>query len=406
MTKNPFLKIALSSLLGLIICGIALSSGVWEIGPRLTAIDLWFSLRASLLHSQASLPSTMRQQAIFYWLSTVIAGFGLQVFMTIVAFNWRKVVGWSISAVIWAITLLSTLVLLIHYHAVVSGVMGMAFGSTVALASEVWFVVGELIRLRSNPAQELLQVEQRWLNVLNEAKEQKLSFSILAVHATPLASYEELQILQTELRGRDLIYPVQEGMFVLLWEITPEHTPRIASKLINVLQGYSTRTVQIGFASFPSDGENLKTLLVHATQALTSAKQIGGSLIVPFSSPASKEARAVLASWEGLLAESSNAQTPVVLMFFKTSQPLNLTVQSLIRKELRGRDLVTAFENGFYVFLWNATGEGSKIVCAKLQQVLASAKIANTPVLAFYPQDGKTLDELLAVLERQISSSQ
>ena len=400
MMKNPFFKIALSSLLGLVICGIALTAGVWETGPRLTAIDLWLSLRMTLINSPQGLPGAVRQQVIFGWLSMIIAGFALQVIVTIAAFNWRKILGWAISAVIWGITLASTLVLLISFHAMVSGVMWLAFGSAVALFSELWWIFGEISAQHSDPSKEMSRIEQRWSSILDEAQKQEQCFSILAVHANPPVSYEELQKLQTELRGRDMIYPVQNGLFVLLWEISPEYTLRLANKLQNVLQGYSTRQVQVGSASFPKDAENLKTLLSRASQALESARQIGGSAVVPFSLPASKDARSVLSSWEALLEEAAVAQTPVVLMFFKTSQPLSLTEHYSIQKELRGRDVVTVFENGFYVFLWNSTGEGGKIVASKLQRILSTAKIQSSPRMALFPQDGSSLDALLAVVSK------
>ncbi len=403
MIKTPSLKIILFSLFGLVISGISLTSGVWVIRPigrSLTAIDLWISL-STAFKSTELLAGSDRQQAIFIWLSLIIAAFILQVITTVLIFTWRKMAGWVISVILWILILLATVVLMAGYNAVVSGVMWLAFGSALALAGELWVIFGEVPFQQRDHAREMSKVEKRWSNTFDEAREQEQSFSILAVHASPPISPEEYQTLQTELRGRDLIYPVQNGMFVLLWQITAENTSLIAGKILNILEGNSTREVQIGSASFPTDGDDFLSLLAHAAQALQSAQQVGGSVVIPFSAPAAKGARGILAPWEGLLAEAAITQMPVSLLFFKTSHPISLVENHIIQKELRGRDLVAVFENGVYVFLWNTTLEGGQIVLTKLDQILAVAKIENQPVMAHFPEDGKNLAELLAALERE-----
>jgi hypothetical protein len=403
MNKNSFLKITISSLIGLLIGGAALTSGVWvlrTIGPSLTAIDLWLGLRTSL-NSPEILSNTWRQQEIYNWLSIIIGCFILQVITTILILNWRKVIGWGISLILWIVILLATGILMISYHAVVSGVMWLAFGCILALIGELWVILNEISFSRHDHLKELATVAQRWAKIIHKAQEQKKNFSILAIQTNPPVSFEELQKMQIELRGQDQIYTVQNGMYVLLWQISLENTPLMANKLLNVIQGFSTREVQIGYACYPADGDSMQNLLSHATQALKSAQVVGGSTIIPFSSPASKHERGVLAPWETLLSEAEHAKIPITTIFFKTSHPLSLSENYLIQKELRGRDMVTVFENGFYVFLWNTTGEGGQIVLAKLQQILSAENIDNQPVVALFPDDGKNLSDLLTSLDQK-----
>jgi hypothetical protein len=400
MNKNSFLKITVSSLLGLVICGFALTSSAWvirSIGPNLSAIDLWLGLRTSLNTSEV-LSNTWRQQAIYNWLSIIIGCFILQVFTTIFILNWRKVIGWGASIFLWIIILLATGILLVEYNAVVSGVMWLAFGCIVALVGEFWVIINEVSFSRHDHTQEMKSVSQRWSKALMQAVDQKQNFSILAVHTDPALSFEEMQKLQIELRGRDQIYSVQNGMYVLLWHITPDNTPLMANKLLNAIQGFSTREVQIGFSCYPADGENLPSLLSYAVEALNSAQKVGGAAIIPFSTPSAKNARGILIPWEALLEEAERSQIPITTIYFKTSHPLSLSENYLIQKELRGRDLVTVFENGFYVLLWNTTGEGGQIVLSKLQQILTSEHIENQPVVAMFPEDGKNLTDLLSTL--------
>ena len=403
MNNNSFLKITISSLIGLMIAGAAITTGAWiirTIGPSLTAIDLWLGLKTSL-NSTEVLSNTARQQEIFNWLSIVLGSFILQVFTTIFILNWRKVIGWGISLMLWIVILSASGVLLFRYHAEVSGVMWLAFGCIVALAGELWVILNEMTFSRYDHFKELPNVAQRWAKTLIRARDQKINFSILAINTNPPISFEELQKMQTELRGKDQIYAVQNGMYVLLWQISPENTSLMANKLTSVVQNFSAREIQIGIGCYPADGEDIQSLLSNTCQALKSAQQVGGSAIIAFSSSASKNIHGALAHWESALVEAEHTQTPVTAIFFKTSRSLSLSENYLIQKELRGRDLVTSIENGFYVFLWNTTAEGGQIVLAKLQQILSAEGIENQSVVALFPDDGQNLTDLLTLLEKK-----
>jgi len=403
MNKNISLKVTFTNILGLIITGFSMTFGAWvirPIGPTLSGVDLWLSLQATLSGSDLS-PDAARQQAIFNWLTLIIVTFALQVFSTAFIFYRRKTGGWVISIILWAIISLAGVVLLLGYNAAVSGVIWLTFGSTAALIAESYLFIDTLTTQKHSHLQAIPKITQLWTATKNEAVEQNQFFSILAIHTNSEIGFVEMQKFQNELRGRDMIYSVQNGLFVLLWQVTPLNTPLIANKLLNIIQGYSTREVQIGSACFPSDGEDLKFLLEHATQALDSAMLVGGSLVIPFSSPASKEAREVLTPWEGLLAEAETSRTPVTTMYFKTSRALSLAEKYMVQKELRGRDLVTSFEDGFYVFLWNTNADGAKIVLSKLNQTLVAARIDSQVIIAMFPEDGNNLDELLKALDKQ-----
>jgi len=402
MNNNSFLKITLASLLGLIIAGTALTSGTWvtrTISPNLSAIDLWLGLRASLSSTEV-LANTLRQQNIFNWLTVIIVSFVAQAFTTISILNWRKVAGWGVSLILWIITLSATGILLIGFHASVSGVYWLGLGCIVALAGETWVILNEIHPRRHDHSHEITYLASLWSGVLKKAKERNKPLSILSISTIPPVSFEEVQKLQIDLRGQDRIYQVQNGMFILLWDISPENTRIIANKLSNSIQGYSTRIVQIGYACYPGDGIEIHNLLAYSLQALKSAQVVGGSTIIPFSSPAQKNSYGVLAPWENLLEEAERNHIPIVTIYFQTKHPLSLSENYLIQKELRGRDMVTVFENGFYVFLWNTNPEGGQVVLSKLNQILSDAHIEHQSILALFPDDGKNMTELLSTLNQ------
>lgn len=396
MQRNSFSKLTIYSMIGLVIGVISLVWGFWvenPIGGHLSGLDLWLSLRIALLSPEIN-PDTNRQQIIFICLTSILAGIALQGILTIFIFNQRKVKAWFVSAVLWALMLASTFVLLVGYKALVSGVLWLAVGCAVAFFGEVSVMVGGLTIKESSHSQTISGAIDRWSSILDEASQKNTPFAVLAVRTNPEINYEELQILQTELRGRDLLYPVKNGLFILLWQNTPVNTPMIANKLLSVLQGHSTRQVQIGSACYPADGDNLKLLLTLATLALESAQKVGGSVIIPFSTPSNKDALSGLALWESLMAEVRSTRTPAVILSFKTNRPLNLAETHRIQNEVRGRDQVSAYGNGFYVFLWNTSREGGQIVLNKLQSILKYSNIENHAIMAVLPEDGENLPTL------------
>lgn len=393
MQKNSFRNITIFSLIGLVGGTFSLVWGTWltrPLGPHMTGIELWLNIQ-KMISGPEILPDTDLKRNIFFWLSLIIVGIILQGVITLVIFNQRRLLGWIISISLWAIIFTASSVLVIAFSAVESGIVLLTTTSLLALAGEASVMLGGLSQKQQNHKQSISKAVERWAIILEEAIEHNTPFAVLAIYTNPQISYLELQQLQNELRGRDLLFPVLNGLFIMLWQNTPANTPLISNKLLSVLQGFTTRHVQMGSACFPEDGNNLKLLLSRAVQALEIAQKTGGSVIIPFSTPKTRTTHSGQALWEAILQEVHATRSSAVILSFKTERPLNLVETHLVQNEVRGRDQVSVLETGFYVILWNTNREGGQVVKAKLETILAKNSIAHQSDLAALPEDGNTL---------------
>ena len=401
MEKKTFLRVEAFSLIGLVICTYSLLFGAWvkrPVGPDISGFELWQSLRLTL-SSPEFLPEVTVQQAVFSLLSVLIVSLIVQAMVTAILFSRPQPIWGSASVALWALSLLSTGTMFLKYDAVVSGVMLMGVGCITALGCELLVIYLGGAAPRSDHAAALPKAAKAWTAALAEARGENIPLAVLALAAEPTFTLEELPQLQRELRGRDLIFPVRNGLFILLWQTSPANAPQIAAKLQNVLQAQSGRQAKIGMACFPADGNNLEELLSCAVQALQSARQAGGPAIVSHSDPGLNQALTSLASWEGLLAEAGAAQIPAIVLSFNAGRMLNARELSLIQQELRGNDRVSVFEKGCYVLLWKTSAEGGKVVQAKIQQILLAAGVECQSALAAFPADGSQLTALLERLQ-------
>jgi len=375
--------------------------GTWltrTIGPNLTGIDLWLSIRKIIIGPEV-LPDTELQRNIFFWLSVIIVGILLQGIMTILIFNQRNLLGWIVNTAIWAIIFISSCVLIIGYSAFESGVGLLAISSLITLIGESSIIVGGLSQKQFSHKQSINSATERWAVILEDAIKHVTPFGILAIFTNPQITYIELQQIQNELRGRDLLFPVQNGLFVLLWQNTPANTPLIANKLLDVLQGFTTRSVQIGSACFPEDGNNLKLLLSRAVQALEIAQKTGGSAIIPFSTPKTTTNQPGQSFWESVIQEVRLTNKPAAILVYKTSRPLNLVETHLLQKEIRGRDQVSVVDSGFYVILWNTDRDGAQIVQTKLESILFNNSIGFSVDIVVLPDESSLISGQLKILD-------
>jgi len=392
MQINSFRNITILNLAGLVCSIFSILSATWltrPLGPNLTGIDLWLSIR-KIITGPEILPDTELQRNIFFWLTVVIICVILQAVLTIIIFNQRHLLGWIISTALWAIIFISSCVLMIGYSAYESGVGILSITSLLTFIGESAIMVGGLSQKHLNHKQSINSATERWAVILEDAAENNTPFGILAIYTDPQITYLELQQLQNELRGRDLLFPVQNGLFILLWQNTPVNTPIIANKLFSVLQGFTTRHVQIGSACFPDDGNNLKVLFTRALQALEIAQKTGGSAIIPFSKPQTSTNHTGQSLWEVIIQEVQTTNIPAAILSYKTSRPLNLAETHLIQNEVRGRDQVSVLQTGFYVILWNTNRDGGRIVQTKLENILVNNSIGFAGELAVLPEDGST----------------
>ena len=403
MKKDFSTRAELYSLLGLVLCTISLVAGTWvnrPVGGSLSGLDLWLALRDTLANHEL-MADTSLQQAIFAWLSLMLAAFIIQVFLTVLMYSRRRMLWWLISAGVWSLATLAVCVLIFGYNARVSGVYLMLFGCAAALLGEASVIAREYISLQTDHRGAVSALAERWKPSFDEAERQSTPFAILALKMTPPATYAETLLIQAELRGHDLIFPVRDGLFVLLWQAQAEHIPLIIEKLLRVLHSHAGRKTQIGSACYACELSasipdlSLKTLLLQAVQAMQDAPTADSASVIP-TYPQQSQALAVLAPWENLLAEAGAAQAPVAILYFGLNRPLLAAEIRLIQKELRGRDLVAPFHDGLYILLWITTRQGGEIVMTKLQEKLNAAHLVTWSALATYPEDGVQLAELLA----------
>ena len=345
------------------------------------------------------MPDTELQRNIFFWLSVIMVGIVFQGIISIMIFNQRHLLGWIVISAVWAIIFISSCVLMFGYSAFESGVGLLATTSMITFIGESTIMIRGLSQKQLNHKQSISSATDRWAVILEDAAEHEMPFGILAIFTNPQITYLELQQLQNELRGRDLLFPVQNGLFVLLWQNTPVNTPIIAKKLFSVLQGFTTRQVQIGSACFPEDGNNLKVLLTRAVQALETAQKTGGSVIIPFSKPKASSNQTGHKLRDLIIQEVQNTNIPAAILSYKTSRPLNLAETHLLQNEIRGRDQVSVLESGFYIILWNTNREGGRIVQIKLESILVNNSIGFTSDIAVLPEDSSTLADHLQNLD-------
>jgi len=393
MKVNFFQRAEAYSLIGLCIASVGFLFIPWEqrtLGIENSGLQLWLNLQQAISTSDV-FANTARIQAIFAWLSVIPIGLVLQIILTSVAFvhqrNW-----WNIlSAVVWGLTVLALGVLYRGFGAATSGVIVTLVGSVIALggmlAAFYWNAPARLSDHRGASP----KVAEAWTPLLIEARANYATLAVLALGTPQGLSLNSIELLQKELRGRDQIVPVQNGLFILLWQIKIENTVALAHKLQGVL-GLPSR---IGSANFPEDGAEMGELLNKAIRALEVARQTGDNAIVPASYPPQREPVAILAPWEALLTEARNTQTPLTLATFTFQRSLLATEIERMHKQLRRRDQVVPFENGFYLLLWQTAEVEGRSIIGRLQDFLKILEINSRVGIAFFPEQGGSLAMLL-----------
>lgn len=395
MKNNWFTRAETYSLIGLMLGIFSFLFSSWEhdFFVTHTGLDLWFRLSHNLI-------STPQQQAIFVWLSLVSGGLILQAVATVLMFGLRQVRWTLVSAAIWVVILVAADVLLWGFKAEIGGVVLMILACLIALGGELFILYRNYTHRLQPHAAAVTTLAQSWAASLGEARSNNIPLAILAVITTPPVTAVDASQLQRELRGRDLIHPVKDGFFVLLWQTRPNDVPGVAAKLQRALANQAGRRSQIGSAGYPKDGDDLPTLLERSVQALELAQKIGGDTLAPYSYPPHRAVLDGLPVWEERLAEAAAEQAPLALLGFTTSRALTQLDIHQLQTELRGRDLVAPFDHGCYILLWKTTRQGGEVVMQKLQALLATAGVETRAALAAFPEDGGQLAALVARVDQ------
>lgn len=115
-------------------------------------------------------------------------------------------------------------------------------------------------------------IEKAWKGVLAEATADNVPLAALALATSRSLHPREVTLVDDELRSRDQIFPVRDGLFVMLWNVGLKGALAVAHHIQEILARQMQIESRVGVACFPTDGEEVGTLLERAERALEAAQ--------------------------------------------------------------------------------------------------------------------------------------
>ena len=308
---------------------------------------------------------------------------------------------WSVTGILLAVAALVLLgEIFFVYDARTTGVLLTALGCMITGGGALAMNYRGLREGYPERSKALPTLEQVWAGMLVDASDSNTPLSILALSTSEPMHFEVVDLVDAQLRARDIEFPTREGLFVLLWETDPGGAVTAARHLQDILTEQAHGYSWIGVASFPEDGDQMRALLERAQQAHDVARTFSDqSMVVPFSYPERSEAlHSIERVWEATLAEAKTSSTPLALLAMATSQSPKADDIGLVEEELRSQDLVFPVRDGLFVLLWKVDREKALGAASHLQEVLANQEHIQSHVgVACFPEDG---DQIRALLER------
>lgn len=113
-------------------------------------------------------------------------------------------------------------------------------------------------------ADTMASLEKDWKSLLDIAKDGQQSVSVLAVTTSQPLRAGMADLVQRELRARDVIASVPNGFYVFLFKADEHVVARVADRVEEALTQWEGMQSWVGTASYPGDGEHIGELLRHA----------------------------------------------------------------------------------------------------------------------------------------------
>lgn len=382
------------------VAGVTLAIFSFIFGPWLgTRSGLWVLVDLAGFLTRADRPTDVsRQQGIFIvlaMLALILIGLAVALYADIRTKQRR----WSVTEillVVAALVLLGTL--FFSYDARTAGVLLTALGCMITGSGALAIIYRGLREGYPERGKALPRLEQMWAGVLADAEASNTPFSILALSTSEPIHSEVVDLVDDQLRARDVEFPTQEALFMLLWETNAQGAMTAARHVQDILAEEAYGHSWVGVVSFPEDGNQMRVLLERAQQAHDLARAFSDqSMVVPFSYPRRSEALlSIEQAWEGTLAEAKASSTPVAVLALATSQAPKPADVALVEEELRSQDLVFPAQDGLFALLWKVDLEKAVGVARHIQEILASQKHVQSHVgIAHFPEDGDRMGVLL-----------
>jgi hypothetical protein len=241
-----------------------------------------------------------------------------------------------------------------------------------------------------------------WQMVAQQAVTSNGPLSVMSIYTMKPISSDVFNMMEKELRSRDLLVMLEDGFFILLWDTMPAVASQVGNKLRNFIMEQAHVESWVGIASFPLHSERMKLVLDHAEEALNAARTVDGPPVVVYGYTTRSDTMASLEKdWESLLDIAKEGQQSVSVLAVTTSQPLRPGMSDLVQRELRARDVIASVPNGFYVFLFKADKHVVARVADRVEEALSQwDDMKNWVGTASYPGDGEHIGELLRHAER------
>ncbi|MDX9864049.1 MAG: hypothetical protein RBT34_04510 [Anaerolineaceae bacterium] len=248
----------------------------------------------------------------------------------------------------------------------------------------------------------LEQLGSSWQMVAQQAVNSNSPLSVLSIYTMRPITSDMFNLLEKELRSRDMLMLLEDGLLVLLWNTMPAVALRVGNKLRNFIMEEAHLESWAGVASFPLHGDRMKLVLDHAEEALHAARTVDGPSVVVYGHTTRADTLASLEKdWKSLLDIAKEGQQSVSVLAVTTSQPLRAGMADLVQQELRARDVIASVPHGFYVFLFKADEHVVARVADRVEEALSQWKDMQSWVgTASYPGDGEQIGELLRHAER------
>ena len=390
--------------------GVTLAIFGFVFGPWLgSRSGLWVLADLARFLTRPDRPADIgRQQGIFILLlplALILIGLAVALYADIRT----KKRHWSIAEILLtAAALVLLAILFFNYDARTAGVMLTALACMIAGGGALAINYRGLRAGYPERSKALPRLEQMWTGMLVDARDSNTPLSILALSTSEPMRPEVVDLVDEELRARDIEFPTQEGLFVLLWETDTEGAVTAARHLQDILAEQAHGRSWIGVANFPEDGDQMSVLLDRAQQAHEVARASSDqSMIVPFSYPERSEAlHSIKRAWEATLAEAKTSSTPVAILAMATSRAPQADDVALVEEELRTWDLVFPVRDGLFMLLWKVNLENALRVASHLQETLASHKHIQSHVgVACFPKDGEQIGVLLERAENALMAA-
>ena len=248
----------------------------------------------------------------------------------------------------------------------------------------------------------LEQLSSSWQMIAQQASTDNGPLSVLSMYTMRPLTSEVFNLLEKELRSRDHLVMLEDGLLILLWDTMPAVASQVGNKLRNFIMEQAHIESWGGIASFPQHGERMKLVLDHAEQALHAARTVDGPSVVVYGYTTRGDTMASLEKdWKSLLDIAKEGQQSVSVLAVTTSLPLRPGMADLVQRELRARDVIASVPNGFYVFLFKADEHVVARVADRVEEALSQWEGMQSWVgTASYPGNGEHIGELLRHAER------